>query len=119
VSAFLARAVESDGQRDGVTWQIARLTIELTRPVPVGRPLGLDTEVERPGRKVSLVSAVLRDGDVEVARVRALRIRDAAITLPDGANQIPEHLPFPPLFLADSGSGSRGYYDDTAGTCIA
>lgn len=97
VSAFLARAVEaaatdpSDPSED-TSWQTARLTIELTRPVPVGRSLGLATEVERPGRKVSLVSAVLRDGDVEVARVRALRIRQAAIALPDGANLAPDAL---------------------------
>ena len=82
VSALLARAVED---RDG-EWQVARLTIELTRPVPVGRPLALAAEVERPGRKVSLVAAVLRDADTEVARVRALRIRRAPVDLPVDAN---------------------------------
>jgi hypothetical protein len=87
VSAFLARAVETAGASDDTTWQIARLTIELTRPVPVERPLDLAVEIERPGRKVSLVSAVVRDGDVEVARVRALRIRDTEIALPDDAER--------------------------------
>lgn len=82
VSALLARAVERVEPDEG-TWQLSRLTVELTRPVPVGRPLALAADVERPGRKVSLVAAVLRDGDTEVARVRALRIRTTLLDLPD------------------------------------
>ena len=82
VSALLARAVETVEPDTGDLWQVARLTVELTRPVPVGASLTLTTEVERPGRKVSLVAAVLRDGDTEVARARALRIRRAELDLP-------------------------------------
>lgn len=85
VAALLVRAVEQIAD-DGIAWQIARLTIELTRPVPVQRPLILASHVERPGKRVSLIAAALRDGDVEVARVTALRIRRQAIVLPDGAN---------------------------------
>ncbi|MFT3853773.1 MAG: thioesterase family protein [Ilumatobacteraceae bacterium] len=81
VSALLTRAVERL-ELDGDAWQLARLTVELTRPVPVGKPLTLTTAVERPGRKVSLVAAALADGDTEVARVRALRIRRAELQLP-------------------------------------
>jgi hypothetical protein len=62
------------------------LTVELVRPVPVLTALGLTVEIERPGRKVSLVAAVLRDGDTEVARVRSLRIRAEHLPLPDDAN---------------------------------
>ena len=62
-------------------WQIARLTVELTRPVPIGMSLTC-THIERPGRKVSLVAAVLLDGDVEVARARSLRIRTLDVELP-------------------------------------
>ena len=97
VSALLARAcerIDTDGighyDRDaggdtGAEWQIARLTIELTRPVPVGMPLDLTTTTERPGRKVSVVAAALRDveADVEVAKVRTLRIRRRDFALPD------------------------------------
>lgn len=82
VAALLARAVENV-DHDDVHWQTARLTIELTRPVPVLAPLTLATRVDRPGRKVSLVSAVLAHEDVEVARVQALRIRHDDVTLPD------------------------------------
>ncbi|MFN3257219.1 MAG: thioesterase family protein [Ilumatobacter sp.] len=82
-SALLARAAERAGEADDpVDWQIARLTVELVRGVPVGRPLDLITEVERPGRKVSLVAARLLDGDTEVARMRSLRVRCEAMPLP-------------------------------------
>lgn len=87
VSAVLARAVQQVEPVADTDWQVARLSIELTRPVPVLTWLDLDVSIERPGRKVSLVSAVLRDGEVEVARVRALRIRHAELALPDDANQ--------------------------------
>lgn len=83
VSALLARAVEHASQTGGEPpGQIGRLTIELTRPVPVERALTLTTEVERPGRKVSLLGAVLRDGDTEVARVRSLWLRDDDVPVP-------------------------------------
>ncbi len=56
--------------------RLARVTIELVRPVPT-RPLLVDATVLRPGRKVSLVEASLRtaDDDVVVAMARGLRIR--------------------------------------------
>lgn len=95
VSALLARALEhvdADGSTEEPSWQLARLSIELTRPVPVGRPLAVETVVERPGRKVSLVAAVLFDGETEVARVRALRIRHEQIDLPADL-VVPEDVP--------------------------
>ena len=92
-SALLTRAVESVDPESPVDWQIARLTIELTRPVPVGRPLTLTTDIERPGRRVSLVSARLDDEGSEVARVRALRIRRTHLVLADDTVQ---PLPDPP-----------------------
>ena len=85
VGALLARAVEHAD--DETHWLTARLTIELTRPVRVGAQLQLATTVERPGRKVSLVAAVLSDGDTEVARMRALRIRHVDHELPENTVQ--------------------------------
>lgn len=82
VSALLARAVERASPESPVDWQVARLSIELTRPVPVGVPLTLTTEIERDGRKVSLVAARLVDGDTEVARARSLRVRVRDLELP-------------------------------------
>ena len=92
VGALLTRAVEH-ADDSPVDWQIARLTIELTRPVPVGRPLAVRSAIERDGRKVSLVGAQLLDGDVEVARVRCLRIRTKELPLAEDAVQ---PLPDPP-----------------------
>jgi hypothetical protein len=87
VSALLARAVEHADADSPVDWQIARLSIELTRPVPVGRPLTVSTDIERDGRKVSLVAVRLLDGDIEVARARSLRMRTNHLVLPDDVVQ--------------------------------
>lgn len=108
IGALLVRFIEAapDG---GADWQLARVTVELTRPVPL-EPLRIDTEVVRPGRKVALVEArLVRASDgVEVARARGLRIRRAAIPLPEHPALAPER-PFgeaghgaelPPLFVA-------------------
>jgi hypothetical protein len=80
-SALLARAIE--GEPAPGPLQLGRLTVELLRPVPL-RPLTVTTEVVRPGRKVQLVRAVLRDGDVEVAAAHGLRLRTADLPLPEG-----------------------------------
>ncbi len=96
VGALLAREVELADPDSPVDWQIARLTIELTRPVPVGRPLTVSTDIERQGRKVSLVGVRLTDGDVEVARARSLRIRRTSIVLPDDVVQPVPELPGTP-----------------------
>ncbi len=93
IGALIARAVEAADPESPVDWQIARLTIELTRPVPVGRPLTLSTEIERDGRKVSLVAVRLTDGDTEVARARSLRIRSTHFAL---ADDVVQPLPDPP-----------------------
>ena len=47
----------------------------------------MSTEVERDGRKVSLVAVRLHDGDTEVARARSLRIRVKQLALPDDVVQ--------------------------------
>jgi len=71
-AALLGRAVERF--EDGETMQVARLTVELLRPVPLA-PLTIATRWVRPGRRVQLVEATLRANDVKVARAVGLRIR--------------------------------------------
>ncbi|HXQ22663.1 MAG TPA: thioesterase family protein [Candidatus Acidoferrales bacterium] len=78
-AGLLARAVERF--EGGETMFVARLTIELLRPVPIS-PLSIDARFARPGRKVQLVVASLSSGDTEVARVTALRIRRVEMPLP-------------------------------------
>jgi hypothetical protein len=79
VAALLARSVES--VPSDVNMQVVRLTIELTRPVPL-TPLTVRTQIARPGRRVQLVDAFILDGEVQVATCRALRIRTAAMDVP-------------------------------------
>jgi hypothetical protein len=81
VSALLTRSLEQTDPGE-VTWHMARVTVELMRPVPVGVPLRMETGTERGGRKVSLVTASLFDGDTEVARARGLRIRMTELLIP-------------------------------------
>src|SRR5690349_1903169 len=49
---------------------VARLTVELLKPVPLA-PLVVRVNVERPGRKVQLLSASLNADGKEVARATA------------------------------------------------
>jgi Acyl-CoA thioesterase C-terminal domain/Acyl-CoA thioesterase N-terminal domain len=95
VAALLARAVECCEPGD-VEWQLARLTVELTRPVPVGRRLALSATTERPGKRVSLVGAMLYDDGTEVARARGLRIRADDLPIPDGPEPSRPSIPLSP-----------------------
>jgi hypothetical protein len=104
ISALLARAVLAADTDAQMEWQLARMSIELTRPVPVLTPLSIATQVERPGRKVSLVASVLSTvaDDVEVARVRALRIRSAELDLPADAHRaVDQPLPAPEVGVSE------------------
>jgi len=57
----------------------ARITYEFVRPVPQG-PLHAELAVVRPGRRVTLLDAVLRDDDdTEVVRARALALLPSEI----------------------------------------
>lgn len=78
-AALLARAAERF--EDGARMQVARLTIELLRPVPL-TPLTVTSRFARPGKKVQIVASSLYAGDVEVARCLALRMRREAVPLP-------------------------------------
>lgn len=81
VAALVARAAEACEADPAM--QVARLTVELQRPVPVA-PLELTAAVTRPGRKVQVVDVALSAGGVEVVRGRALRIRRHEAGAPAG-----------------------------------
>ncbi len=96
------------------TMFVARLTIELLRPVPLA-PLSVSTCANRRGRKVQLVSAVMSAGDVEVARATALRIRRTTLAVP--AESRPQPTAPPPPSVGTSSSppwkrpeGQLGYH---------
>jgi hypothetical protein len=79
-AALLARALERADP--GPASFVARLTIELLRPVPL-TPLVVRARTVRPGRKVQWLEATLLANDAEVARATALRLRvDPSLDLP-------------------------------------
>jgi hypothetical protein len=78
-AGLLAGAIERCPAEPGMV--VARITIELLRPVPL-QPLRLASEVVRPGRKVQLVASALWHGDTEVARALGLKIRGTDLDLP-------------------------------------
>ncbi len=83
-AALLARAVERfDG---GEQMIVARVTVELLRPVPIA-PLRVASRLARPGKKVQLVETSLRvaESGIEVARATGLRMRRAQVPMPEGA----------------------------------
>lgn len=76
-ASLLARTLERFSQPEGydpADFQVARVTVELLRPVPFER-LDVSARVRRPGRNVQLVEASLWAEEKEVARATGLRIR--------------------------------------------
>jgi acyl-Coa thioesterase superfamily protein/acyl-CoA thioesterase superfamily protein len=70
---------------------VTRLTVELMRAV--GRtPLTVLSRLVRPGRRVQLVEASLWNGEHEVARATALRLRTADVEVPSNL-EAPPHGP--------------------------
>jgi Thioesterase-like superfamily len=76
-SALAARALERHEPSDSM--RLARVAVDILRPVPVG-PLTLRTRTVRPGKRVALLETVMTAGDQEVLTARAWRIA----TLADG-----------------------------------
>jgi hypothetical protein len=71
-----------------VPMRVARLTVDLMRPVPVA-PLTVETELLREGRKIQLVEVRLLAGGTEVVRANALRVRRVDQALPAEAGSPP------------------------------
>lgn len=84
-AALLAHACAAVPSSAGDPLRLARLTVDLLRPVPRA-PLHVEARLARPGRKVDWVDAVIRAGNVEVARGSALRVRRQAIVAPPGTD---------------------------------
>jgi hypothetical protein len=91
-SALIGRAIE--GLEDAADFQVGRVTFEILRPVPIG-PVEVEARIVRPGRRVQLVEATLGDGESELIRARAWRIRTAPVDLPAGVTDLGEPPPAP------------------------
>ena len=79
---------------DAADFQVGRITFEILRPVPIG-PVRVEARIVRPGRRVQLVEATLGDGESELIRARAWRIRAAAVELPAEVTDLGEPPPAP------------------------
>jgi Acyl-CoA thioesterase C-terminal domain/Acyl-CoA thioesterase N-terminal domain len=73
---------------------IARVTIDLMRPVPVA-PLTLKTEILREGRKIQLCAVRLLAEDIVVVAATILKVKTQALTLPPDIADPPIELPGP------------------------
>jgi hypothetical protein len=74
--------------------QIARVTIDLMRPVPVA-PLTIATEVLREGRKIQLCAVRLYADGVLTVGATVLKIKRQSLTLPSDVGDQPVELPGP------------------------
>jgi len=111
-AALLARAVELCDP--GPASFVARITVELLRPVPL-KPLTVTAQTTRPGKKVQLVAASMAADGVEVARAVALRIRVDALDLPTVASNPTmgspdDGDPFAIEFPASRGTADVGFW---------
>jgi hypothetical protein len=76
--------------------RVARITIDLMRPVPIAT-LDIETEIVREGRKIQLSSIRLLANGTEVVRATALRIRREERTLPSPASTPPHDMRGPEM----------------------
>jgi len=77
-----------------VPMQVARVTIDLMRPVPLTE-LALETEVLRAGRKIQLCAVRLKSDGVVVVGATVLKIRREVQPLPPDIADLPVALPGP------------------------
>jgi hypothetical protein len=89
-SALLGREIERVAGGEG--FQVARVTFEILRPVPIG-PVRVEVELVRPGRSVQMIEATLSGEAGELIKARAWRIRTSEIEIPDDVVSTPA----PPL----------------------
>lgn len=79
-SALLARAIETF-PADGIDFQVARMTVEFLKPIPIAT-FSLRTEVVRSGRKTRIILAWLETGGQKVVQATGLCIRRADVPVP-------------------------------------
>jgi hypothetical protein len=98
VLALLGHAIEDVPTL--ATASLARLTVDIVRPVPVGERLHVATEILREGKKIQVVDLTLIAGDTVTTRARALRIRDLDVTgldgMPDSTSSLNPSSKLPP-----------------------
>src|SRR5258707_2012929 len=107
-AALLARAIEAT-QPPGAG-QVARVTIELIRPVPLAA-LKVSTRQHRNGRNLTLLEAILTGQSTEVARATAVRLRSTHLDIPPEAMSTREASPpGPGTGTTPQPSGTNPYF---------
>jgi Thioesterase-like superfamily len=90
-SALAARAMERHEPEDGQ--RLARVAVDILRPVPVGK-ITVRTRAVRPGRRVALLETVLESDGQEVLHARGWRIATPGGPVPAiGADATPPPVP--------------------------
>lgn len=109
VAGLLTRTLEM--MDSPVPMRLARITVEMFRGVPL-RPLRIEPDTLRAGRRIQSVEARLFDGDVLVARATGLRVRqeDTLSELYTPAGRDPA-LGDPPDIAADGSPERRKNFD--------
>jgi len=91
-AGLLGREIELVPGGEG--FQVARVTFEILKPVPIG-PVRVEAEVVRPGRSVQMIEASLSNGEGELIKARAWRIRTSELEIPPDVVTTPEAPPGP------------------------
>jgi hypothetical protein len=105
-AALLVHAINAHTAAEGL--RLARITYEFVRPVPLAE-LTVAVEVVRPGRRVTLLDAVLRDGEgTEVTRSRALLVRPSDVAPPTPPEGGPPPFPGPEEGVRNDWEGRDG-----------
>ena len=110
-AALVVRVVED--LPSAVPMQVARLTIDLQRPVPIGE-LQVAAEVTREGRNIQTSQVVLSANGKPVVRASALKIRQASFELPSQAV-----LPAAPAQTPETISGEQGFRPEGFNSAVA
>ena len=106
-SALAARAMERHEPDDGQ--RLARVAVDILRPVPVGQ-IAVRTRTVRPGRRVALLETVLEAGGQEVLHARGWRIARPGGPVPAvGADATPPPVPAVPYVPDFPGGHVAGY----------
>jgi hypothetical protein len=84
---------------------VARLTVDLMRPVPVA-PLTIETEVVREGRKIQLCAIRLFAEGIEVVRATVLKVRTQPVAFPGIVTEMPVDVPGPEAGRAEPQNSS-------------
>jgi hypothetical protein len=106
-AALLATVIEAYRPVPGL--RLARIAVELLRPVPVGDVV-VTAQLVRPGRRVRLVEATLEVGGNPVALARAWQIASQPDLLSAGPMSPPPDRPAPgPVAFFDGSTVVTGY----------